>query len=189
MLILRQYAPLVFLNARVLSNGMKRLALGREGLRVVVLDATASSGIDSTAAEAFREAREELAAAGVELWVVNARDGGLEGGGGRPERGGRHHPADVRVAGGRGGALRARELRPRRGRARPAKTGEKGDAPGTGPARRDRLARGQWLALPPASSSVRITASRLNEAGFCRGGNFLKLSIWPATYPCIRYMR
>ena len=76
MLILRQYAPLVFLNARVLSNGMKRLALGREGLRVVVLDATASSGIDSTAAEAFRAAREDLAAAGIELWVVNAREEG-----------------------------------------------------------------------------------------------------------------
>jgi SulP family sulfate permease len=76
MLILRQYAPLVFLNARVLSNEMKRLALGREGLRVVVLDATASSGIDSTAAEAFRAAREELAGAGIELWVVNVREKG-----------------------------------------------------------------------------------------------------------------
>ena len=76
MLILRQYAPLVFLNARVLSNEMKRLALGREGLRVVVLDATASSGIDTTAAEAFRAAREELARAGIELWVVNVREKG-----------------------------------------------------------------------------------------------------------------
>ncbi len=76
MLILRQYAPLVFLNARVLSSGMKRLALAREGLRVVVLDATASSGIDSTAAEAFRAAREDLAAAGIDLWVVNTREKG-----------------------------------------------------------------------------------------------------------------
>lgn len=76
MLILRHYAPLVFLNARVLSNEMKRLALAREGLRVVVLDATASSGIDSTAAEAFRAAREELAGAGIELWVVNVREKG-----------------------------------------------------------------------------------------------------------------
>ena len=76
MLILRQYAPLVFLNARVLSNEMRRLALGREGLRVVVLDATASSGIDSTAAEAFRAAREDLAGAGIELWVVNVKEKG-----------------------------------------------------------------------------------------------------------------
>ena len=76
MLILRQYAPLVFLNARVLSNEMKRLALGREGLRVVVLDATASSGIDSTAAEAFRAARDDLAGAGIELWIVNVRKEG-----------------------------------------------------------------------------------------------------------------
>jgi hypothetical protein len=39
----------------------------------VVIDATASSGIDSTAADAFRVARDELAAAGIELWVVNVR--------------------------------------------------------------------------------------------------------------------
>ncbi len=76
MLILRQYAPLVFLNARVLSGAMKRLALEHEGVRVVVMDATASSGIDSTSAEAFRAAREELAGAGIELWVVNARKEG-----------------------------------------------------------------------------------------------------------------
>src|SRR5512137_2908579 len=39
----------------------------------------------------------------------------------------------------------------------------------------------QWLALPAASSRDARTASRLKEAGFWRGGNFLKLSIWPAT--------
>lgn len=76
MLILRQYAPLVFLNARVLSNEVKRLALAQQGLKVLVLDATASSGIDSTSAEAFRVARESLADEGIELWVVNAREGG-----------------------------------------------------------------------------------------------------------------
>ena len=76
MLILRCYAPLVFLNARVLTRRMKALALAREGLRVVVIDATASSGIDSTAADAFRIARDELAAAGIALWVVNVREDG-----------------------------------------------------------------------------------------------------------------
>jgi high affinity sulfate transporter 1 len=73
MLILRQYAPLVFLNARVLSGEMKRLALAQEGLRVVVLDATASAGIDSTSADAFRAVRDDLARAGIDAWVVNAR--------------------------------------------------------------------------------------------------------------------
>jgi MFS superfamily sulfate permease-like transporter len=63
----------VFLNARVLTGRMKALALAREGLRVVVIDATASSGIDSTAADAFRVARDELAAAGIALWLVNVR--------------------------------------------------------------------------------------------------------------------
>ena len=76
MLILRYYAPLVFLNARVGTSRMKALALAREGLRVVVIDATASSGIDSTAAHAFRVARDELAAAGIALWLVNVREEG-----------------------------------------------------------------------------------------------------------------
>jgi high affinity sulfate transporter 1 len=73
LLILRLYAPLVFLNARLLTIRVKTLALAREGLRVVVIDATASSGIDSTAANAFRVARDELAAAGIELWLANVR--------------------------------------------------------------------------------------------------------------------
>jgi SulP family sulfate permease len=76
MLILRCYAPIVFLNARVLTSRIKALALAREGLRVVVLDATASSGIDSTAADAFRVARDELAAEGIALWVANVRPEG-----------------------------------------------------------------------------------------------------------------
>ena len=74
MLILRHYAPLVFLNARVLSNELRTLALGREDIRGVVLDATASSGIDSTAANAFIAAREDLAAAGIALWVVTLKE-------------------------------------------------------------------------------------------------------------------
>ena len=73
MLIWRQYAPLVFLNARVLSNKLRRLALGRQDIRVVVLDATASSGIDSSAATAFIAAKNYLAAEGIALWVTNVR--------------------------------------------------------------------------------------------------------------------
>jgi len=76
MLILRQYAPLVFLNARVLSNELRTLGLGREDIRVVVLDATASSGIDTTAASAFIAALDDLAAGGIALWVVNVREAG-----------------------------------------------------------------------------------------------------------------
>lgn len=76
MLIWRQYAPLVFLNARVLTTELRTLALRREDIRVVVIDATASSGIDSTAANAFIAVRDDLAAAGIELWVVNVREAG-----------------------------------------------------------------------------------------------------------------
>lgn len=74
------------------------------------------------------------------------------------------------------------------------------DGSATGPAASERPAKGpdaspslrpmghagQWLPPPPAASRSRITASRLKEAGFCRGGNLTKFSIWPATTPCIR---
>ncbi len=76
MLIVRCYAPLVFLNARVLTRRMTDLVAERQGLKVVVIDATASSGVDSTAADAFRVAREGFAAAGIALWVVNVREEG-----------------------------------------------------------------------------------------------------------------
>ncbi|MFV2034751.1 MAG: SulP family inorganic anion transporter, partial [Halocynthiibacter sp.] len=76
MLIWRQYGPLAFLNARVLSDKLHAAALGREGIRVVVLDATASAGIDSTAANALITAADDLGAAGIDLWVVNPRQKG-----------------------------------------------------------------------------------------------------------------
>lgn len=76
MLILRCYAPLVFLNARVLTRRMKELVAERRDLKVVVIDATASSGVDSTAADAFRIARHDLSDAGIALWVVNVREEG-----------------------------------------------------------------------------------------------------------------
>ena len=74
MLIWRQYAPLVFLNARNLSGQLLSLVRQRPGVRVVVIDATASSGVDTTAITAFAAAIEELHAAGTELWLVNVRD-------------------------------------------------------------------------------------------------------------------
>ncbi len=76
MLILRPYAPLVFLNARVLSYELRMRALSREDIRVVVLDATASSAIDSTAANALNASRTDLAAAGITFWVANVRKSG-----------------------------------------------------------------------------------------------------------------
>ncbi len=76
MLIWRQYGPLVFLNARVLSNELRSAALGHHDIRVVILDATASAGIDSTAANALIAARDDLGAEGIDLWVVNPRQTG-----------------------------------------------------------------------------------------------------------------
>lgn len=78
MLIWRQYAPLTFLNARILTNRLRERALEGDDIRVVVLDATASSGIDTTALSAFATTRDELAAKGIELWLVNVRDVSLK---------------------------------------------------------------------------------------------------------------
>jgi high affinity sulfate transporter 1 len=74
MLIWRQYAPLVFLNARNLSLRLRALVKERKDIRVVVLDATAASGIDTSAISAFTTAQDDLATAGVALWVVNVRE-------------------------------------------------------------------------------------------------------------------
>ena len=74
MLIWRQYAPLVFLNARNLSNRLRELALARDDIRVVVIDATASSTLDSTAAVAIFSARDELQEAGIAFWVANVKE-------------------------------------------------------------------------------------------------------------------
>jgi hypothetical protein len=48
---------------------------------------------------------------------------------------------------------------------------------------------GQWLAPLWASCSFLKTASRLNEAGFWRGGNFMNAAIWWDTNACIPYKR
>jgi anti-anti-sigma regulatory factor len=62
-------APIVFLNARVTADRLRGHAT--EGVDVIIADASAVSAIDSTGFGALVTAREDLRAAGVELWVVN----------------------------------------------------------------------------------------------------------------------
>lgn len=70
-LIWRQHAPLTFLNARRLSNELLREVGNRENIRVVLIDAVATSAVDSTAVTALLAARNEFDAKGIELWVAN----------------------------------------------------------------------------------------------------------------------
>ncbi len=67
------YLLFYFLNARILADSMRKAALVNQDIRVVVLDATASSGIDTSAADKIATVRDELADRGVECWVVNPR--------------------------------------------------------------------------------------------------------------------
>ena len=76
MLIVHQYGPLVFLNARILADSLRKAASVDRDIRVVVLDATSSSAIDTSAADKIVTVRDELAAQGVELWIVNPRQKG-----------------------------------------------------------------------------------------------------------------
>jgi anti-anti-sigma regulatory factor len=62
-------SSIVFLNARVTADRLRGLAT--EGVDVIIADASAVSAIDSTGIGALVTAREDLRAAGVELWVVN----------------------------------------------------------------------------------------------------------------------
>ncbi len=74
MLIWRQDAPLVFLNARRLSTELHNLTDGRDDLRVVVIDCSAMAEIDTTATSAFEAVHRDLATRGIELWVSGIRD-------------------------------------------------------------------------------------------------------------------
>jgi len=74
LMIWRQYGPLVFLNARRLSNSIQTQLAQRSNVRVVVIDASATSGIDSTGISEFTKLQDSLANENIELWVANVRD-------------------------------------------------------------------------------------------------------------------
>lgn len=74
LMIWRQYGPLVFLNARRLSNSIQTQLAQRSNVRVVVIDASATSGIDSTGISEFTKLQDSLAKENIELWVANVRD-------------------------------------------------------------------------------------------------------------------
>jgi len=74
LMIWRQYSPLVFLNARRLSNSIQTQLAQRSNIRVVVIDASATSGIDSTGISEFTKLQDSLANENIELWVANVRD-------------------------------------------------------------------------------------------------------------------
>ena len=74
LMIWRQYGPLVFLNARRLSNSVQAYLAQRLDVRVVLIDAVATSGIDSTALSEFTKLQDSLANENIELWVANIRD-------------------------------------------------------------------------------------------------------------------
>lgn len=76
MLILHQYGPLVFLNARILADALRKAATENEEIRVVVLDATSASGVDTTAVEKLAPVRDEFLQRGIEIWIVNPRHEG-----------------------------------------------------------------------------------------------------------------
>lgn len=76
MVILHQYGPLVFLNARILADALRKATKVDRDIHVVVLDATSSSGIDSSAADKLVTVRDELFKTGIELWVVNPKQSG-----------------------------------------------------------------------------------------------------------------
>jgi SulP family sulfate permease len=78
MLILHQYGPLVFLNSRIVAAELGSAVAAHRDIQVVVLDATTISGIDSSAAVKLIAVRDELAASGIELWVVNPRRSGWQ---------------------------------------------------------------------------------------------------------------
>lgn len=69
LLVWRQEAPLVFLNARRLSDRLR--ALITPDVEVLVVDATVVSGVDTTGLTASMALGADLRAQGVEVWIVH----------------------------------------------------------------------------------------------------------------------
>ena len=65
----RQEAPVVFVNARAMTDRLRDLATA--DVEVVVIDSTPIPSVDSTGFAALRTLRDELDERGVELWLVN----------------------------------------------------------------------------------------------------------------------
>jgi MFS superfamily sulfate permease-like transporter len=65
----RQEAPLLFLNARRLSDRVRTLT-DDPAVELLVADASGTTGIDTTGLSAFLTLRDELQTRGVELWLV-----------------------------------------------------------------------------------------------------------------------
>lgn len=76
MLIWRQYGPLSFLNARVLTAELRSVVKEHQGIKVVVFDATTSAGVDTTATEAVMAVKKDLEMEGIDFWLVNPRQVG-----------------------------------------------------------------------------------------------------------------
>lgn len=74
LMIWRQYAPLVFLNARRLASSIQAQLESRQDITVVLIDALATSGIDSTGLDEFVKLRARLTEQGIDLWVANVRE-------------------------------------------------------------------------------------------------------------------
>ena len=69
LVVFRQEAPVVFLNARRTTDHIRNRA--GPGVEVVLLDRTRISTIDSTGYSALQMLRDDLEQNGVEMWVVN----------------------------------------------------------------------------------------------------------------------
>ncbi len=74
LVIWRQAGPLLFLNARRLTLDLREAVSAAEDVRVVVLDASSITSVDTTGVGEFAAARRDLEDAGIELWVAGAHD-------------------------------------------------------------------------------------------------------------------
>jgi SulP family sulfate permease len=72
LLIVRIESQLYFANARRVMARLRDMVLSADPRpTVVLLDASAMTDTDVTAAEAFEQLHDDLAAAGIDLWVAN----------------------------------------------------------------------------------------------------------------------
>jgi sulfate permease, SulP family len=68
--VLRVDAPLYFANAEFLKDKVRGVEVGREGLRVLVFDASSVNDLDSSADRALHEIADDLGSRGIDLYMA-----------------------------------------------------------------------------------------------------------------------
>jgi SulP family sulfate permease len=71
--VVRVDAPLYFANAEFLKEKLRQVEAGREGLQVLIFDASSVNDLDSSADQALHEIAEDFSSRGIDLYMAGVK--------------------------------------------------------------------------------------------------------------------